>query len=114
MTFQPRKTDTLFLHHNDKNLWIEFEDFDEVMNQTKKWFADWKRTTAEPAHYESLEDFLVGQESNLKRIHGEERFAIAFEYSFLSSIFQIAIQSAATNPKRLQDQLKIMKAATKS
>ena len=109
MTFQPRKNDTLYLHHNDKNLWIEFEDFEEVMGRTKRWFADWKRTTAEPAHYESLEDFLVGQESHLKRIHGEESVAVGLEYSLLSSIFQIAIQSAATNPKRLHKQFVAMK-----
>lgn len=104
-----RNNDSLYLHHNNKDLHIEFEDFDEVMWQTKKWFAAWKRTTTEPARYESLEDFLVAQEAYLKRIHGEERFAVAFEYSFLSSIFQMAIQSAATNPKRLQNQFNAMK-----
>lgn len=114
MTFQPRKTDTLYLHHNQKELHIEFEDFDEVMNQSKKWFADWKRTTTTPAHFESLDEFLVAQEAFLKRIHGEESVALALEYSLLSSVFQIAIQSAATNPKRLQNQFLAMKSIAKS
>ena len=107
--FQPRKTDSLYLH-NQKELRVEFEDFDEVMNQSKKWFADWKRTTTEPPHFDSLDDFLVANESLLKRIHGEERFAVAFEYSLLSSIFQMAIQAAAEDPKRLQKQFMAMKA----
>ena len=109
MTFQPRKNDTIFLHHNDKNLWIEFEDFDEVMNQTKQWFTDWKRTTTEPAHFESLDEFLVAQESLLKRTYGEESVAVALEYSLLSLIFQLAIQAAAKDPKRLQKQFLAMK-----
>lgn len=110
MAFLPRKNDTLYLHHNQKELHIEFEDFDEVMNQTKKWFADWKRTTTTPAHFESIDEFLVAQESLLKRTYGEERFAIAWEYELLSSVFQLAIQSAATNPKRLHKQFVAMKA----
>ena len=107
--FQPRKTDSLYLH-NQKELRVEFEDFDEVMNQSKKWFADWKRTTTEPAHFDSLDDFLVANESLLKRIHGEESVALALEYSLLVSIFSMAIQSAATNPKRLHKQFLAMKA----
>ena len=114
MTFQPRKTDTLYLHHNQKELHIEFEDFDEVMGRTKQWLDDWKRTTTAPAHFESLDDFLVAQEAFLKRIHGEESVAVALEYSLLSSIFQMAIQSAATNPKRLQNQFLAMKTIAKS
>lgn len=112
MTFQPRKTDSLYLHLNDKNLWIEFEDFDEVMNQTKKWFAEWKRTTTTPAHYESLEDFLVAQEAYLRHAYGDAAFDLAFDYSFLSSIFQVAIESAATNPKRLHRQFVAMKSVS--
>ena len=104
-----RKTDSLYLNLNDKSLHIEFEDFEQVMNQTKKWFADWKRTTTAPAHFESLDEFLVANESILKRIHGEERFAVAFEYAMLSLIFQLAIQAAATNPKRLHKQFVAMK-----
>lgn len=114
MAFLPRKTDTLYLHHNQKELHIEFEDFDEVMNQTKKWFADWKRTTTAPAHFESLDEFLVAQEAFLKRIHGEESVALALSYSLLSSVFQLAIQSTAEDPKRLQKQFLAMKAIARS
>lgn len=111
MGFSPRKTDTLYLHKN-KNLWIEFEDFDEVMWQTKRWLFDWKRNTTEPAHYESLEDFLVAQEAYLRHAYGDAAFDLAFDYSFLSLIFQEAIESAATNPKRLHRQFMAMKSVS--
>lgn len=109
MAFLPRKTDSLYLHLNNTILWIEFEDFEDVMWQTKRWFHDWKRQTVKPARNESLEDFLIDQEVFLKREYGEERFAVAHQYVLMSSIFQIAIQAAAEDPKRLHKLLKAMK-----
>ena len=106
-----RKTDSLYLNLNNKDLHIEFEEFDDVMWTVKRWFHEWKKTTTKPARSESLEDFLIDQEAFLKREYGEERFAVALEYLFLSSIFQIAIQTAAENPKRLQKLFMAMKAA---
>lgn len=113
MAFLPRKTDSLYLHLNDKNLWIEFEDFEEVMWQTKRWFHDWKRIATKPARNDSLEDFLIDQEAFLKKEYGEESFAVALEYELLSSIFQIAIQAAAEEPKRLHKLFMAMKRAAK-
>lgn len=110
----PRKTDSLYLHLNDKNLWIEFEDFEDIMWQTKRWFHDWKRITTKPARSESLEDFLIDQEAFLKKEYGEERFAVAHQYVLLSSIFQIAIQTAAEEPWRIHKLFKAMKAVAKN
>lgn len=92
-----RPNDTLFLHQHDKNIWIEFQDFEEVMSKAKMWLIDWQ-TTNKPV---SLEEFLFDQESFLKRKYGEQAVELAKSYVLLSSIFHIAIKTAGQRPERL-------------